>query len=422
MSPNKRRYVRPWRRIKANGDISDYEALNEYRSLSLGHRMTPDLRLRSHSNSVPTRHDTDDDADLPGGANRVMVHRCTSMHDADFDPSRENLMRLFQLLDSNGSGLLTQSKLESFEAGKEDTDTNEVFTRKVIASIKANKPLNLEEFINVARERAALLFVNEEKSPFSMPAPKLLLNKHLSQSWRIPIGHVLSVYDYCPETLKIAYYDNIEEYMTDQKDLVEGWTRLLRIKRSESTAIMRLADQCNIHPLQLEDALNPTQSRLKVDMHPSSDLLHVLLAVLSLNTDETKDNRGVVIHNSIIMMEHLVRRLSFKGSKLRMHETRFLLYSIVDAAIDAVFPILESYHQRLSNLQADVHSNRDTALTTVTEIQQINRDMNMIQFYVKPMEPVVSQLMAYLSEGSDDPLYRYLEDLLGKHCYNHTLP
>ncbi len=50
--------------------------------------------------------------DLPGGANRVMVHRCTSMHDADFDPSRENLMRLFQLLDSNGSGLLTQSKLE----------------------------------------------------------------------------------------------------------------------------------------------------------------------------------------------------------------------------------------------------------------------------------------------------------------------
>ncbi len=64
MSLNKRRYVRPWRRIKANGDISDYEALNEYRSLSLGHRMTPDLRLRSHSNSVPTRHDTDDDAGM----------------------------------------------------------------------------------------------------------------------------------------------------------------------------------------------------------------------------------------------------------------------------------------------------------------------------------------------------------------------
>ncbi len=32
--------------------------------------------------------------------------------------------------------------------------------------------------------------------------------------------------------------------MTYHKELVEGWTRLLRIRRSESTAIMRLADRC----------------------------------------------------------------------------------------------------------------------------------------------------------------------------------
>ncbi len=45
-------------------------------------------------------------------ANRMFMGGCSSMADADFDPSRENLVRLFKLLDTDGSGLLTTSKLE----------------------------------------------------------------------------------------------------------------------------------------------------------------------------------------------------------------------------------------------------------------------------------------------------------------------
>ncbi len=48
-----------------------------------------------------------------------------------------------------------------------------------------------------------------------------------------------------PETVEAAHYRNIEEFMTDHSEQVkEGWTRLLRISRSESKAIMRLADRC----------------------------------------------------------------------------------------------------------------------------------------------------------------------------------
>ncbi len=47
-----------------------------------------------------------------------------------------------------------------------------------------------------------------------------------------------------PEVVEASYYEDVEEFlMYHRQDLLEGWTRLLRISRAESTAIMRLADR-----------------------------------------------------------------------------------------------------------------------------------------------------------------------------------
>ncbi len=63
------------------------------------------------------KNDYGDPSDLSVKAYRAVpshlhITQCSSMTDPDFDTSRENLERLFQLLDSDGSGLLTQSKLQ----------------------------------------------------------------------------------------------------------------------------------------------------------------------------------------------------------------------------------------------------------------------------------------------------------------------
>ncbi len=52
------------------------------------------------------------DISLTSIASPVLMNHHHSMTDPDFDTSRENLERLFQLLDSDGSGLLTESKLQ----------------------------------------------------------------------------------------------------------------------------------------------------------------------------------------------------------------------------------------------------------------------------------------------------------------------
>jgi hypothetical protein len=60
-------------------------------------------------------------------------------------------------------------------------------------------------------------------------------------------------------------------------------------------------------------------------------------------------------------------------------------------------------------------------------IQQINRDMNMMQFYLRPLKAAVSQLMHDLPEANDVELRRHLEDLLDhvvvrkQHIQTHIL-
>eukprot|EP00953_Heterococcus_sp_UTEX-ZZ885_P027982 14948-Heterococcus_DN1.PRE.2 len=151
--------------------------------------------------------------------------------------------------------------------------------------------------------------------------------------------------------------------------------------------------------------------------------------------------------------ETLASRIMYAGSKIRLNNARYLVYSIVDAIVD------EHFHQWLVELQGKVHSDMETPLSVVKfailctscyfaglvpiaycstvllisttiattlflhtvlhcnitlqqAIQQINRDMNMMQFYLRPLKAAVSQLMHDLPEANDVELRRHLEDLL----------
>lgn len=51
------------------------------------------------------------------------------------------------------------------------------------------------------------------------------------------------------------------------------------------------------------------------------------------------------------------------------------------------------------------------SLCVLQAIQQVNRDMNMLLFFLRPMKPAVAQLRYDLAENDED-LKRHLEDLL----------
>ncbi|CAM9950464.1 unnamed protein product [Phaeothamnion confervicola] len=157
--------------------------------------------------------------------------------------------------------------------------------------------------------------------------------------------------------------------------------------------------------------------------------MHVLLAKISLHvpcpelpSHIQKEQVSVFLvedKNTVILIERspsdlhsrLSNRMMYVGSKLRLNNGRFLVYSIVDALVDKIFPIMEHYHDWLVGLQEQVLDESKTPLDVVKAIQQVNRDNNMLLFYLRPMKPVVAQLAKELP-GDDAELRRHLQDLL----------
>jgi hypothetical protein len=65
------------------------------------------------------------------------------------------------------------------------------------------------------------------------------------------------------------------------------------------------------------------------------------------------------------IVEALTGRIMYAGSKIRLNKARYLVYSIVDAIVDEIFPIVQHFHQVMVGLQGKVHSDSTTPLETV---------------------------------------------------------
>jgi len=210
--------------------------------------------------------------------------------------------------------------------------------------------------------------------------------------------------------------------------------RWVSVTGFDPSLIIRLAHKYYIHPLQMEDALNPRTERLKVDRSVEG-ILHVLLAKITLKKGAKSSSRIsreqisiFLVDSTVLYIERtnsgigdlLARRVTYAGSKIRLNGPRFLVYSIVDAIVDQMFPIIQHFHQHLAGLQNQLHDSKETPLSCIKAIQQVYRDMNALQLYLRPLRPAVVQLVQDLpaedpsdsDQKDQDDLQRHLLDLL----------
>ncbi|CAM9389585.1 unnamed protein product [Ectocarpus sp. 4 AP-2014] len=161
---------------------------------------------------------------------------------------------------------------------------------------------------------------------------------------------------------------------------------------------------------------------------PGEEILHVVLGRISLreptlgrpsNFEREQVSVFLVGDHTVLFIEptrskvsdQISNRIYYAGSKLRLNNARYLVYSLMDSIVDDVFPIMQQFQAWLVQLQEQLHSeDAGPSLDIVRAIQQISRDMHMITFYLRPMKVVATQLITDLP-GNDADLKRHLEDL-----------
>lgn len=186
----------------------------------------------------------------------------------------------------------------------------------------------------------------------------------------------------------------------------------------------RLGKIFDLHPLVLEDVVNVPQ-RPKVE-----DLETQLVIIARMVMPKERGNGFYSEQVSFILGKHYLLtvqeepdrdcfapvrdRIRTNKGTIRKHGADYLAYSLLDAIIDGFFPVLETYGERIEDLEEEVVTN--PSKRTLEKIYEIRRELLELRRAIWPQRDAINTL---IRDGSDliSPDVRiYLRD-----CYDHAI-
>jgi magnesium transporter len=177
----------------------------------------------------------------------------------------------------------------------------------------------------------------------------------------------------------------------------------------------------NIHPLALEDVVHVHQ-RAKVDAY--DDNLFIVLRIPDPSNEFLTEQFSLFLGaNYVVTFQErpgdnfdLVRA----GLRLEKSVTResvqpdYLAYRLIDAAIDAYFPVLESIGDHLDKLD-DPGDAKNTNIA-FAELHAVRRELLLLRRAIWPLRDAMGELRSETTRFITDSARLYLRD-----CYDHAV-
>ncbi|WP_431129424.1 magnesium/cobalt transporter CorA [Flagellimonas flava] len=183
-------------------------------------------------------------------------------------------------------------------------------------------------------------------------------------------------------------------------------------------AIEKIGSHCNLHPLILEDIAN-THQRAKIEEY--DEYLFVVLKMLHINSDGQLHTE----HVSFILGEGYVlsfqeaegdvfdpvrNRLRNAKGRIRSNGADYLLYALMDAAVDNYFTLMETVGEKIETLEDALFEDKPND-DIVYEIQQLKKEILRIKRAVSPLREVVNRLEKGEHRLISEKTEFYLRDL-----------
>jgi magnesium transporter len=242
-------------------------------------------------------------------------------------------------------------------------------------------------------------------------------------------GTVVILPDARPTTIRVMAYDKdrvVEESVEDPERLKEflekwpvTWVDVVGLGNEEALrAIVRIFD---IHPLAFEDVVHVYQ-RAKVDAYDSN--LYVVLRIPDPSKEQLTEQFSVFLGpNYVVTFQErpgdnfdLVRAGLRHEKSVTRQSVRpdYLAYRLVDAAVDAYFPVLETIGDHLDKLDdPDDARNMHKAFA---ELHAVRRELLMLRRAIWPLRDAMSELRSEMTPFISDTTRLYLRD-----CYDHAV-
>lgn len=245
-----------------------------------------------------------------------------------------------------------------------------------------------------------------------------------------PPGSIVSTAKSDESTLELFAYsqsDWIQEPVKEIGDLqkvVEKWSvTWVNLDGTGNTdAVQRLGTLFNLHELALEDIVNLHQ-RAKVDEY--NNQLFIVLRMVNWEDDHIhQEQLCIVLGDGFVLtfqeepggdtLDPVRERIRRGYGQLRGAGPDYLMYSIIDAVVDAYFPVLEKLGDALEELEDEVLEKVDRL--TPARILELKREIITIRRAVWPAREALNILIRDDAPYVSPHTKVYLRD-----CYDHVV-
>ncbi|WP_248327162.1 magnesium/cobalt transporter CorA [Aquimarina acroporae] len=231
----------------------------------------------------------------------------------------------------------------------------------------------------------------------------------------------IEVFDYNKTFLEEKELNDIEETYAyiDSKPIT--WININGL--NHTSAIEKIGNYCNLHPLILEDIAN-THQRPKIDEY--EDYLFVVLKMLYFDQDQ----KLIIEHISFVLGDGFVltfqesngdvfdtirNRIRNDKGRIRSLGADYLLYALMDAVVDNYFNLTEAMADKIEELEDDLFEEKSKDDIT-HDIQNLKREILKIRRAVYPLREVVNRLEKSEHKLISKKTQFYLRDL-----YDHII-
>ncbi|MBX9695444.1 MAG: magnesium/cobalt transporter CorA, partial [Cyanobacteria bacterium] len=188
----------------------------------------------------------------------------------------------------------------------------------------------------------------------------------------------------------------------------------------DEAALRSLAALFHLHPLALEDVVNVHQ-RPKVDRFGE----HLFITARMPRQDQecSTEQLGLFLGRNFVLtfvedpgdcFDSVRRRLRTSDGMLRRRGADYLAYALLDSAVDAYFPMLELFGDRLEELEDEAILKPTPAL--VARIHGAKRDLRSLRRIFWPLREAMNELVREPTHLVSEETRVYFRDL-----YDHTV-
>jgi magnesium transporter len=232
----------------------------------------------------------------------------------------------------------------------------------------------------------------------------------------------ISIIDYDSRNIECVNLDDVADIAGYLDTESISWINLDGLGTTETW--QALQPILNLHPLAVEDVVNVPQ-RPKIEAYSDHLVIITMMVVLKQNDHGfSREQIGIVLSKHYLLtvqeepdydcFDGLRDRLVKSRGIVRHSGTDYLAFTIIDAIIDAFFPVLEYYGEAIEELEEEVISN--PTKYTVAKINNLRRELLALRRSIWPQREAINTLIRDGHDLINEGTIVYLRD-----CYDRTI-